>query len=168
MLLFLSKTKDLAQWPSLSCWLADGKWVCMHSGVGTWGENMPPPLREDESKWWTGQRWKIGSPLWGFSKAWLIYLAGNDGMEGSPFPCFNSRQVVQGRGDLQEYCVHFFSLLALGFGVVKKGKVGSRKKKNRAGSKRGHKWDWGKKSKKDRGKKAGRKCEGGRWRISSG
>lgn len=64
-------------------------------------------LWEDKSKWWTGQHWKIGSPIWGLSKGWLIYLAGSDGREASPFPCFHLRQAGQSWGQLEGDSVCF-------------------------------------------------------------
>lgn len=40
----------------------------------------------DESNWRMGQHWKIGSPIWGLSKVWLIYLGGGGGTPVSMFP----------------------------------------------------------------------------------
>lgn len=91
--------------------------VCVWGGMG---RKHAFHLQEDESNWWMRQLWKIGSPIWGLSKVWLIYLAGSDGRQG--FPCFHSGQEGQARGDWREILCVFLTFLTPRLRGVKKKK----------------------------------------------
>lgn len=123
-------------------------------------------LWEDESNWWTGQLWKIGSPIWGLSKVWLIYLVESDRREGSPFPCFHSRQEGQARADWEEILYAFRAFLTPGLRVVKKKKDGWEKARTEWEVKtvrreiEGKKLDWqGQREGESREKASGRQME---------
>ena len=164
------------QWPSLPHWLTDRK----HGGGGDMGRKHAFHLRENESNWWTGQLWKIGSPIWGLSKVWLIYLAGSDGREG--FPVSISRQQGQVGGDdwKEILCAFLVFFPTPGIRVVKKKQNKNKRKewlgkeRHGVGGRGGQERDWREKNEKDRGKKwerAGRQTENkkqiGSPRISS-
>lgn len=151
--------------------LTDRKHMEEEGGGDDMGRKHVFYLWEDKSKWWTGQHWKIGSPIWGLSKGWLIYLAGSDGREASPFPCFHLRQAGQSWGQLEGDSVCFSCSSVSRAWSCKREKDGWWKKRTerevKKKKKKGREREWGKKSEMDRGAKSERK-QGGSTRDADG